>query len=114
MSDYEEIMQMDNGLKFYKTDLHIHYPIDIKNETECFEDGTSIERLVDKLIELDYDLVSIGNHNSIKAIQEIKENNFDLINTDLKMPKQEGLSIVKHAKDKDSEMPVIIITGISG
>jgi len=45
------------------------------------------------------------------AIQEIKENNFDLVITDLKMPKQDGLSIVKHAKDKDSEMPVIMITG---
>ena len=50
MNDFKEIIQMVNGLKFYKTDLHVHYPIDIKNETECFENGVNIQSVVDKLI----------------------------------------------------------------
>ncbi len=82
MKDFEEIAQIANGLKFYKTDLHVHYPIEIKNETECFENGVNIQSVVDKFLEFKYDLVAIGDHNSIKAIQEIKEfidNNSDLI-----------------------------------
>ena len=32
MNGYNKIKEMDNGLRFYKTDLHFHYPIKIKNE----------------------------------------------------------------------------------
>jgi len=82
LEDFEEITKIANGLKFYKTDLHVHYPIEIKNESECFEIGVDIQRVVDKFLEFKYDLVAIGNHNSIKAIQEIKEfsdNNSDIL-----------------------------------
>ncbi|KKM76557.1 hypothetical protein LCGC14_1378960 [marine sediment metagenome] len=77
MSDLDDILQMDNGLKFYKTDLHIHYPIEIRNESESYENGVSIENIIEKLIQLEYRLIAIGNHNSLKAIQEIREFNKD-------------------------------------
>ncbi|MBY8992687.1 MAG: AAA family ATPase [Candidatus Lokiarchaeota archaeon] len=73
MEEFEEIRKLPNGLKFYKTDLHAHYPIEIKNESESFEDGVTTQDVVDKFIENNYDLIAIGDHNSIRAIQKIKE-----------------------------------------
>ncbi|MBY8988937.1 MAG: hypothetical protein KGD61_10825, partial [Candidatus Lokiarchaeota archaeon] len=65
MEEFEEIRKLPNGLKFYKTDLHAHYPIEIKNESESFEDGVTTQDVVDKFIENNYDLIAIGDHNSI-------------------------------------------------
>ena len=81
MKDFNEIKEMDNGLKFYKTDLHLHYPIKIKNESVFYAEEITITDVIDKLIENNYELVVMGHHNSIKAILEIKnyiETNKDL------------------------------------
>ena len=37
MNVYNKIKEIDNGLRFYKVDLHSHYPIKIKNESECLD-----------------------------------------------------------------------------
>ena len=81
MKDFNEIMKINNGLKFYKSDLHIHYPIKIKNESECYAEETTIDDVIDKLIENNYELIVMGHHNSIKAIFEIK--NYIEANKDL-------------------------------
>lgn len=45
------------------------------------------------------------------AIELIAENRFSLIVTDLKIPKQDGMAIVRQAKAVDAELPIIMITG---
>lgn len=46
-----------------------------------------------------------------KAIQILKEKDFDLVITDIKMPGCDGLDILKAAKAKDKEALVIMMTG---
>lgn len=46
-----------------------------------------------------------------KAIQEIKEKDFDLVISDIKMPGCSGMDILKAAKSKDKEALVILMTG---
>ncbi len=46
-----------------------------------------------------------------KAIQAIKDQNFDLIISDIKMPGCTGMDILKAAKDKDKNALVILMTG---
>lgn len=45
-----------------------------------------------------------------EALRKIKEDSFDLIITDLKMPKMNGLDLVKNIKSMSSEVTVIVMT----
>jgi len=44
------------------------------------------------------------------ALDFISNDDFDLILTDIKLPQMSGMKILKHIKDKDPEMPVVMIT----
>jgi DNA-binding response OmpR family regulator len=46
-----------------------------------------------------------------KAVKAINEKNFDLIITDLVMDSVDGISVLKHAKDKNPDTAVIVLTG---
>ena len=48
--------------------------------------------------------------NSIKAIEQIKGNNYDLIISDLKMPEMDGLELYDNIKETSPESIFIIIT----
>ncbi len=44
------------------------------------------------------------------ALELIDTNGFDLILTDIKLPQMSGMKILKHVKEKQPEMPVVMIT----
>lgn len=46
-----------------------------------------------------------------KAVEHIKNDTFDLVITDKKMPKITGLDIIKLVEDTKKETPVFLITG---
>ena len=46
-----------------------------------------------------------------KGINHIRENGFDLVISDIKMPDVDGIEILKVAKAKDENLPVILMTG---
>ena len=47
----------------------------------------------------------------LKAIELIEEKEFDLILTDLKMPKASGLDVLWQAKKNQPKTPVVIMSG---
>ena len=49
--------------------------------------------------------------SGIEALDLLKENAFDVVVTDLKMEKVDGMDVLDHAKAKDPSTEVIIITG---
>ncbi len=55
----------------------------------------------------------IEENNPGKAIEMIKENKYDLILTDVKMPEFTGLDIAKNAKKYQPETPVVVMSGFS-
>jgi two-component system response regulator PilR (NtrC family) len=61
------------------------------------------------LVQEGYDVTSIGE--PVKAIDLCRKNAFDLIITDLKMPKISGLDFLKVIKDQRPDAIVILITG---
>ncbi|MFZ3055206.1 MAG: sigma-54 dependent transcriptional regulator [Smithella sp.] len=61
------------------------------------------------LVQEGYDVTSIGE--PVKAIELCRKNAFDLIITDLKMPKISGLDFLKVIKDQRPDAIVILITG---
>jgi signal transduction histidine kinase/DNA-binding response OmpR family regulator len=53
----------------------------------------------------------VGEHDPIKALQKLDEDDFDLVITDIKMPGHDGIDILTRAHAKDPFMGVILITG---
>jgi len=48
-----------------------------------------------------------------EAIEQMQAHSFDLIITDLKMPRMSGEEVVKYARDNDPDSRVIVISGYS-
>ncbi len=49
-------------------------------------------------------------HNGEEALEKIKKNDFDILISDLKMPKMDGLSLLKAVKQINSRVYVVIMT----
>lgn len=48
--------------------------------------------------------------DSVKAVEEFKPDTFDLVITDIKMPRLDGLAVLKQIKERDPAVPVLMIT----
>lgn len=52
-----------------------------------------------------------GLRNGREAVESLKRERFDLIITDIRMPEMNGIEVLERAKDIDSDIEVMIITG---
>src|SRR4030042_2150633 len=50
-------------------------------------------------------------HNGNEGIKLFEKEPFDLILTDIKMPKIDGLDVIRHVRTVNKEIPIIVITG---
>jgi excisionase family DNA binding protein len=76
------------------------------------DDEESIRELLEKaltLAEYDVDVVPDG----LSALQRMRDNVYDLLIADLKMPGMDGLTLIREARRYRANIPVIIITGYS-
>ncbi|MBI4683881.1 MAG: sigma-54-dependent Fis family transcriptional regulator [Nitrospirae bacterium] len=48
--------------------------------------------------------------DGLEGIKKLKEESIDLVLTDLKLPKKDGIEVLKAAKDENPLMPVIVMT----
>ncbi len=67
--------------------------------------------LKDSLARLNKDIHQAENGE--EAISKIQQDNFDLIITDMKMPKKNGLDVLKYARKKNPSALVILITAFA-
>ncbi|MBU8932949.1 MAG: response regulator [candidate division Zixibacteria bacterium] len=75
------------------------------------DDEEIIRSFLSEVLSDDYD-VSLAEDGD-KAIEKIKEYRYDLIITDLKMPRISGEEVVKFASDTDPNYKIIVISGFS-
>ena len=76
------------------------------------DDEASIRELLSKTLALaEYDVDTAGDAAS--ALEHVRASPYDLLIADLKMPGMDGLTLIRQAKQIQSELPVIIITGFS-
>lgn len=74
------------------------------------DDNPNMASLLSEMLEVfDYDSTRAGD--GLEAIEIIKENSFDLVITDLRMPKMSGLDLLQKIKESTPELPVVVISG---
>jgi signal transduction histidine kinase/DNA-binding response OmpR family regulator len=69
------------------------------------------ESLKTLLSEVGYEVTTVQEGE--KAIEKINRDDFDLVVTDIKMPRWDGLDILKAARTKDQNALVILMTGFA-
>ncbi|CAI8221397.1 MAG: response regulator [Sulfurovum sp.] len=67
----------------------------------------SVERTVSKFIK---EFISFTNPIEALSFIENSDSKFDLIITDIQMPKMNGLDFIRELKNRDINLPVIVIT----
>jgi len=75
------------------------------------DEGLVREMFVKIVAAADWEAVTAAD--GAEAINRIQTDKIDLLVTDLKMPGMDGLSMIREARRKASQLPIIIITGHS-
>ena len=76
------------------------------------DDNPNMASLLSEMLEVfDYESVQAGDGQ--EALTKLGQQNFAMVITDLKMPNMNGLELLKNIKEKNPEMPVVIISGYS-
>jgi excisionase family DNA binding protein len=76
------------------------------------DDEASIRDLLSKTLALaEYDVDTAPDGNA--ALARLRDQSYDLVIADLKMPGMDGLTLIRQTKRLHPELPIIIITGFS-
>lgn len=76
------------------------------------EDEEAIRRVLVKILKEDDSKYQIEvASNGIEAIELIKNQDFDLVLCDIKMPKMDGIEVLEQTKVEKPELPVVMISG---
>lgn len=74
------------------------------------DDEDHLQEVLGLLLELDGHKVTTA-YNGQEALEKAKNNKFDLVVTDLKMPGMTGLEMAKEFKNTNPDIHIIMITG---
>ena len=74
------------------------------------DDELDMLMLLRMIIEDNTDYEVETTNNPSEALKMVRENNYDLVITDLKMPGMDGLELCDEAGEIDPDLPLIIIT----
>ena len=76
------------------------------------DDDPAVLELLGKSLQLsDYEVDLCGDGPS--GLERLSASDYDLLIVDLKMPGMDGLSVIREARRRNQELPVIIVTGFS-
>ncbi|ANW95965.1 Fis family transcriptional regulator [Wenyingzhuangia fucanilytica] len=76
------------------------------------EDEAAIRRVLKRIIADENNTYNVEEaEDGVIGLEIIKENDFDLILCDIKMPKMDGVEVLQKIKEMKPEIPVIMISG---
>ena len=76
------------------------------------EDEASIRRVLKKIISEENDNYNVEEaEDGLQGLELIKNNDFDLVLCDIKMPKMDGVEVLEKAKKIKPETPIVMISG---
>lgn len=73
------------------------------------DEDITLKNILKTLQEAGYEVT--GTKNGDEALQIMEKEHFDVLITDIKMPRMNGIELMEKVKEKYTEMDVIIITG---
>lgn len=74
------------------------------------EDNPNMSSLLEEMLEV-FSYKSVRADSGHEALKKIESENFAMVITDLKMPNMTGLELLKNIKEKNPDMPVVLISG---
>ncbi len=74
------------------------------------DDNPNMSALLSEMLEV-FNYESIRANDGLEAIEKVNEGDFGLVITDMRMPKMSGLDLLKRLKEKNPELPVVVISG---
>jgi len=76
------------------------------------EDEAAIRRVLKKIISEENDSYHVEEaEDGLLGIEMIKDNDYDLVLCDIKMPKMDGVEVLEKAKKIKPEIPIVMISG---
>ncbi len=76
------------------------------------EDEAAIRRVLVKILSEENDAYSVEEaEDGLKGLETIKNNDYDLVLCDIKMPKMDGVEVLEAARKLKPEIPFIMISG---
>ena len=76
------------------------------------EDEAAIRRVLTKIISEESDTYLVEEaEDGLHGIEKIKDNDYDLVLCDIKMPKMDGIEVLESIKTSDKTLPFIMLTG---
>lgn len=73
------------------------------------DEEITLKHLVHALTREGYDVT--GTHNGREALRELSKNLYHVLITDIKMPEMTGIELLEKAKEMNTELEVLVITG---
>ena len=76
------------------------------------EDEASIRRVLSKIISEENETYHVEQaEDGLLGLEMIKNNDYDLVLCDIKMPKMDGVEVLENAKKIKPEIPIVMISG---
>ena len=75
------------------------------------DEPEAVELLQEFLVAKGYEVITAGDGE--EALQKVKKERPHLILLDVRMPKMDGLEILRHVREIDKEVGVIMVTGVA-
>ena len=86
----------------------------LKTKTENFsilyvEDEKEIQEKIAKFLHKIFPHVDVAN-NGEEGLEKYLENSYDIVITDILMPKMDGLEFIRHIREKNKKQEIIVIS----
>ncbi len=76
------------------------------------EDEAAIRRVLTKILSEENDTYQVDDaEDGIQGLEKIKNNDYDLVLCDIKMPKMDGVEVLEAVKKIKPEIPMVMISG---
>lgn len=76
------------------------------------DDNPNMSVLLSDILEI-FEYEGNRAEDGVEALEKLNKDKYDMVFTDLRMPKMDGIDLLKAIKNEHPDMPVVVITGYS-